>query len=174
MRTLLTLEKYDRGMLLEKREQWARSWTQQLWELLYIAHAQIAKAAPRIATDILGQQREIDSQANVITGKEYKSTLAVGAPSGAGGLFCPTGSWQTEDGYEFSVVRPTNFIRGELVGIQAGAGTSAVIPTDARHNNNLPTVFRIGWKFNTRFNWSYLNFGWRRIGFWLEHRQIET
>ena len=132
MRTLLTLEKYDRGMLLEKREQWAKSWTQQLWELLYIAHAQIAKAAPRIATDIIGQQREIDSQANVSTGKEYKSTLAVGAPSGAGGLFCPTGSWQTEDGYEFSVVRPTNFIRGELVGIQAGAGTSAVIPTDTR------------------------------------------
>ena len=47
MRTLLTLDRIKDGALLERRRSHSKSFTRGLWDLLYVAHAQLLAASLR-------------------------------------------------------------------------------------------------------------------------------
>jgi len=79
MRTLLTLDRIKDGTLLERRRSWSRSFTRGLWDLLYIAHAQLLAASPYPCVDIIGAEKEIDSESQANRARYYKSTLRIAA-----------------------------------------------------------------------------------------------
>lgn len=128
----LTLQRYRNGRLVEQRRQRGRSFVIGMMQLLYLAHAQIQYSAPYTLTDILGQDRETDSQAYSTYVRNYKGTLALSVPGGNGSIFIPTGSVKLYDStHPFGTWEPLNFLKGDILGIQVGADNTAVTPSDA-------------------------------------------
>ena len=139
MRTLLTLEKRSRdGRLRERRRQHVRSFTQNLMELLYLAHAQITAAAPRQVTDVRGGIVAADSERYANSyGRNQLANLLVASPGGNAQV------WVGGEGYYSSsnVVldpSPQTLLPGELIGIQIGSGDSPVTPQDTRLASRIP------------------------------------
>jgi len=140
MKTLLTLTKTDRqGKLIETRKQNVRSFTRNLMELLYIAHAQIQSAAPRTIYDITGGIRHIDVQSPV-SGYGYrrlKPNLLIASPGGKAQVIVGQ-AYQNGDAIFTADPQVGMVVPGELVGIQIGSANSSVTPTDYRLASRIP------------------------------------
>ena len=131
MKTLLTLDLIEGNKLIKSRQQWSRSWTRGLMQMLYVNHAKILGSAPYAAIDIMGQTRNIDNQAQGDT--FYKGNMLLTAPGGGAGIFVPSGSAIT-DGYSSSVkypnYNPLHYLAGQSVGVVVGVDPTAVTPAD--------------------------------------------
>ena len=132
MRTLLTLDRLKDGMLLEKRRSWSMSFTKGLWDLLYIAHAQLLAASPYPCVDIIGAEKQIDSESQGNRARNYKSTMRIAAPSGGCGASLVSGYASIDSGTYAAKHLPHSILPGECFGIQVGGGSAAVSPGDRK------------------------------------------
>lgn len=130
MKTLLELERYQRGRLLEQRTQRSRSFVKGLFDLLYLAHSQLPAASPLNVLDVIGQARDIDGDSDIDGARSYKGILQVVAPSGDGAILVPMGGAWEKVNPDGLVAQPHHFMRGENIGIEVGVGTTAVTPDD--------------------------------------------
>jgi hypothetical protein len=140
MKTLLTLTKINKqDRIIETRKQPVRSFTRNLMELLYIAHARIQSAAPRTIYDITGGIRNIDVQSpsGGIGYRRLKPNLLVASPGGKGqvvvGQAYQDGNTTFTADPQLGMVMP-----GELIGIQIGSSNTPVTPTDYRLAGRIP------------------------------------
>ena len=131
MKTLLTLDLIEGRKVIQSRQQWSRSWTRGLMQMLYVNHAKIMGSAPYTAIDIMGQARNIDNQAQGDT--FYKGNMLLTAPGGGAGIFIPSGSAIT-DGYSSSMkypnYNPLHYLVGQSIGVVIGADGTAVTPIE--------------------------------------------
>lgn len=132
MRTLLTLDRMKDETLLERRRSWSRSFTRGLWDMLYVAHAQLLAASPYPCVDIIGAEKEIDSELQANRARNYKSTLVVAAPSGGCGASLVGGYASIDSGTYAAKHQPHSILHGECFGIQVGGGSAAVSPGDRK------------------------------------------
>ena len=132
MKTLLTLDRIKDGTLLERRRHCSRSFTKGLWDLLYVAHAQLLAASPYPCVDIIGSEKEIDSESQANRARYYKSTLRLAAPSGGCGASLVGGYASINSGTYAAKHQPHSILPGECFGIQIGGGSAAVSPGDRK------------------------------------------
>jgi len=122
----LILERLDKeGKLLERMEHPSKSFTKGFIELLYVAHAQVLASAPYSMTDIGAVVGSVDSEAsytNTYGSRGTKGNLMIGSAPGHSQVI-------VSSGYEW-VAPYYKGLKGEHIGIQVGAGTTAVTPTD--------------------------------------------
>ena len=131
MKTLLTFDLIEGRKIRQSRQQWSRSWTRGLMQLLYVNHARILGSAPYAAIDIMGQTRNIDNQAQGDT--FYKGNMLLTAPGGGAGLFVPSGSAITDSGSSYTKYpnySPLHYLMGQSIGVVVGVDGTAVTPTD--------------------------------------------
>lgn len=133
MKTLLTLEKRTRsGQVIERRKQYVRSFTQNLMELLYLAHAQITFAAKRDVTDVRGGIVWSDDERNT-SGRNQRANLLVASPGGNSQV------WVSAEGGSSSInPSPQTLLAGEVIGIQVGSGNAPVTPQDVKLASRIP------------------------------------
>jgi len=138
MRTILTIERFKNGRRLERRQHPARSFVRGLFDLLYVAHAQLPESISYECTDIMLASHRIDGQffklpVSYYYSRQYKGTLALCAPSGGAGLFVPTGATGGDTESEMmNVVSQQSFVLGENLGIVIGSGATVVSPADRK------------------------------------------
>jgi hypothetical protein len=142
VKTLLTLTKTNRcGNVVNTRKQYVRSFTENLMELLYIAHAQVQSAAPRTVYDITGGYRNIDVQS---PGSGYgyrrlKPNLLIASPGGRAQTLVGQASQYTSADSTFTLDPALGIVLpGELVGIQIGSSNTPVTPGDYRLASRIP------------------------------------
>lgn len=136
MRTLLTIERRTRsGRLIERRSQYVRSFTQNLMELLYLAHAQITFAAKRDVTDIRGGVVWSDIERYSSSyGRNQRANLLVAAPGGNAQVWV---GGEASSGVT-NAPPPQTLLPGELIGIQIGSSDAAVTPQDFQMASRIP------------------------------------
>ena len=130
IRMKINIDRFDKNWkLLEHREQWSRSFTKGLMDLLYTSHSQASVAVPFAATDIDSVTRNIDvdqPSANADYTRGMGQPLQLGAPGGSSGInIWPTNIGQYGNGIQC-------VIPGHCMGIVVGADNTAVTPTDRR------------------------------------------
>jgi len=137
MKALLTLEKHSRGgELLERRVQWSRSFTQNFMELLYVEHAYLQNTAPRTIKDITGGNRNIDNQVSGDYNRRQQGpNLLVAAPCGGSAVPVSTKFKHPTGGV--GEIGSNGLLPAEIIGIQVGAGNTAVTPQDYRLENRI-------------------------------------
>jgi hypothetical protein len=139
---MLTLKRMTgKGLVVEERIRPARSFTQNLMELLYIAHAQILYASPRTVYDITGSVKYADSEyANCGNlNRTEKGTLLVASPGGRGQVWVPgEGNNPTGSSVNAMSPPPQTLLPGELIGIQVGGSNTAVTPQDRKLSQRIP------------------------------------
>ena len=130
IRMKIKIDRFDKNWNhLEHREQWSRSFTKGLLDLLYTAHSQATVAVPYVATDIDLCSRSIDidqPSGNADYSRGGGSPLQIGAPGGDAGV----NVWPSNIGQYGNGVQCV--IPGHCLGIVVGAGNTAATPTDRR------------------------------------------
>ncbi|WP_149867366.1 hypothetical protein [Dehalococcoides mccartyi] len=118
-----------------------RSFTRNLMELLYIAHARIQSAAPRTVYDITGGIRNIDVQ-SPSSGYGYrrlKPNLLAASPGGKAQVVVGQAYQSTTADAVFVMDPQVGMVMpGELIGIQIGSSNAPVTPTDYRLAGRIP------------------------------------
>jgi len=124
IKTKLITELFDRDMrLMDRREQWARSWLRHFFDLMYVSQSQRLFADPYDINDVVGLSRPIDSEMSVTYSPwGQKAHLYVAAPGGKVGMVYSGGGEPLAP----DMFKPV----GHHVGIQVGSGTTAVAPDD--------------------------------------------
>lgn len=116
LKTLLILEKYSPDMtLLEKREQWSKSWLKHFFDLIYPLHCQSTLAG---INDIGGAPRTLQAP----DGSNLQANLMVGSPPGNVQFLIPA----TNTASNWCSATPQ---KSDDIGIVVGTGAGAVTPT---------------------------------------------